>query len=253
MTINLTFDPVLLTYGFYQVRTFGLFAVLGILVFAAKLFLEPKKPKNLSSDLLFQLINEAVIVAIFGARLFAIYEYNFSIPWSDFFKLYQGGLSLMGSVIALPIYFFIRLKFVEISFLELADFFVKNVGLLQAIARLGCFFSGCCVGHVSNSLLVVQYLHPNFIAPLGVNLFPAQLFMSSSSLIIFFTLSWLAQKKLPQGFLLGYYFIFEGASRFLIDFWRLDYVPYFYFFSFLQIIAAIFVAIGVLLVVTRAQ
>ena len=138
----------------------------------------------------------------------------------------RSGFSLMGGLLGVPIYAFLRLRSLNVPFLLFSDIVSSKIPPFQAIARFGCLFVGCCVGdycYQDTSLFCVIYNHPHCLAPLGIPLLPLQLISALCSIIIFFTLGYLRQtKQYPQGFIFATYLIMEGLARTATDFWRLE-------------------------------
>ncbi len=95
---------------------------------------------------------------------------------------------------------------------------------MQAIARFGCLFAGCCYGKVAPDLpCAITFTNPEGFAPLHLPLHPTQLYLALASFTIFLMLP-LFKKILTSkpGQITCIYLILESISRFTIDFWRGD-------------------------------
>ena len=110
----------------------------------------------------------------------------------------------------------------KLSFLKFADAIIPAVGLGIFFTRIGCFLTGCCYG-------VPTELPWGVVFPSGcaahfhygdAHLHPSQLYSSFYGLVIFFSLLLLEKKKVFDGFLLYWFLILYGISRFLVDFTR---------------------------------
>jgi phosphatidylglycerol:prolipoprotein diacylglycerol transferase len=101
-------------------------------------------------------------------------------------RLWDGGLSFHGSLIAAPAVVWFYAWRNKMSFGELADLIAPSVFLGYGVARLGCFFNGCCYGAVCQLPWAVQFHAEG--RPAGVLTppsHPAQLYSSLLSLLFF--------------------------------------------------------------------
>jgi phosphatidylglycerol:prolipoprotein diacylglycerol transferase len=111
----------------------------------------------------------------------------------------------------------------RIPLLPFLDLIATYAPLLQSIARLGCFFAGCCFGCVTQVPWATLYTDSASLAPTGMMLHPAQLYSAFGLLLVFIIMYFVARKKctIPgqQGAL---YLMLASGERFLTDFWRGD-------------------------------
>ncbi len=211
--------------GDVSINTYGLFIVLGILTFLYFLHQHSRRPDLIDTDTLFNLTSIGIIAAVFGARLFFVIEHYdrfVSSPMSTLF-LWQGGYSVLGSLVVAPLVLMVYLWWKRIAVIQLVDLVMVHVPLLQAIARLGCFFAGCCYGIAASasSWWSVTYTHPDSLAPLCVALHPTQLYSAVLSFAIFVALKSLSRRLFViHGMLFSLYFVLEGSARFAVDFLR---------------------------------
>jgi len=88
---------------------------------------------------------------ILGARL--TYLFVEGEPLWQFFRIWDGGLVLYGSVIGgllayIPAYF-ILIRRNQISTARLADVIAPSIAVGICLGRIGCFLNGCCFGNVA--------------------------------------------------------------------------------------------------------
>ena len=158
-----------------------------------------------------------VLVGILGARLYyVIFSFDFfSQDWSEIYKIWHGGLSVYGSILAglLFSYFYTRNK--AYGFLQLVDLIALSLPLGQAIGRLGNFINQEAYGSVTNLpwkmyvALDGQFHHPAFLYEMILDL------------IVFVVLSRLIG-KVKSGIIFFSYLLIYSFGRFFIEAIRVD-------------------------------
>jgi len=103
-----------------------------------------------------------------------------------------------------------------------ADLLAPSIALGQGIGRWGCFFAGCCYGVKTDAPWAISFANPHSLAPLGIPLHPTQIYLSLSTLFIFFVLMWLSKRKTFDGQILWSYGILYSVGRFAIEYLRGD-------------------------------
>lgn len=112
------------------------------------------------------------IGGLIGARitfLTAEKHMSFSEMLSEFYKIWDGGIVLYGSVIGgligyLFAYVFIFRKY-GLSTLKLADILAPSIAVGLCLGRFGCFLNGCCYGQVACPTCPVYAVHFPLSAP----------------------------------------------------------------------------------------
>ena len=109
-------NPVLINFGFFEVRWYSLAYIFGILIgwwFAKKIidFKILNKIINFDSKIFDDLISYIIISMIIGGRFGYVIFYNFSYYLSnpfDILKIWEGGMSFHGALIGIILgtYFF---------------------------------------------------------------------------------------------------------------------------------------------------
>jgi phosphatidylglycerol:prolipoprotein diacylglycerol transferase len=233
---------------------------LGFLLFSYLTFKHPWRKALISKDDFWRVLFICFVGAVIGGRLlFVLFELPRS--WSaikEVFYPWIGGFSLFGSIIAVlataPIY----LIFKKVPVFRFFDLIALHAPILQAISRIGCFLAGCCYGAHAHprALWSITFTSYHSLAPVGVALYPTQLYSVVISLSIFVILKFVSEKvsKTP-GVLLCLYLMMESLSRFFVDFWRGDRGELtFGLFSSMQLIVMslfIFVTLGLSIIVSR--
>ena len=172
-----------------------------------------------------------VISAILGSRfLYVIFHLEeFKGRWLDTINPFQSsgqigiaGLTMLGGLVAAVVFSIIFMKIKKMPLLKISDIMVPSVGLGIFITRIGCFFNGCCYGLPTDHSwgMVFPPGSPAGFCFSNQAIHPTQLYSSLYGLLIFALLLIIERYKKFDGFLLYFFFIFYGISRFVVDFFR---------------------------------
>lgn len=230
-----TLNPILLNWGIINIRWYGLFLALGVILavwIIYKLFKQKNYPTNLALDLCTWLIIGGLIGARLGEILFYEPAYYFSHPLEIIF-INHGGLSSHGMTIGLLLTLLLFSKInhhtktdpsdnfgvvvKKISIKEYLDILIIPIPLLAMFIRLGNFFNSEIVGRAT-SLSWGAYFPRYEINPILRH--PTQLYEAIISLSLFISIYLIYQKKksLPNLFIFHLFLILYFGSRFLIEF-----------------------------------
>jgi phosphatidylglycerol:prolipoprotein diacylglycerol transferase len=239
-------SPILLhLWGPLSIHVYGLFIALGALVGIYCASSDKVLKKLMPYDELITFVMYIMIAAVIGGRLlFAIETFKDLASWIDFFKFWQPGYSILGSLSASLFLSIVYLKTYYGNIFFILDRIALYVPLAQSIARLGCYFTGCCYGVITTVWWAVVYTDQNNLAPLYTLLHPTQLYSSLTLFILFLCLQVMQRYCKKPGQLVGLYLIGAALERFLIDFLRADRTIIVSFFSTAQIVAIILFPIG---------
>jgi phosphatidylglycerol:prolipoprotein diacylglycerol transferase len=235
-------------YGPFAIHSYGLAIAIGLFI---TIYLVRQHPwfKELKLDDRFtEIILLCMISALVGGRLFFVLtEPEHIRSMSDVWAFWEGGLSLLGGILGILAVLPLYLYRAGIPILRFFDLIALHAPFLQSIARVGCFFAGCCYGRVTEYSWGVVYTDELSSAPLNQCIHPAQLYSAFSLLVIFIVLYFFLQKIFTRpGEILCSYLVLIGAERFVTDFWRADqaFFPFdpYHLFSTNQIIALMIVA-----------
>jgi phosphatidylglycerol:prolipoprotein diacylglycerol transferase len=218
------FNTLLHIYGPFSIHSFGLMLAIGLLITVYLAARSPLRAQIMSEKTFIDAIVIAVIAGLVGSRvLFVAQNWALMEQWPEALNLFNGGFSVLGSVIGvlavMPLYL-ARHKVPLLSFFDLIAIYAP---LLQAIARLGCFFAGCCFGMQTNVAWGITYTDPESFAPLCVPLHPTQLYSAVFLFGIFLIMVYGVRNCFKKrGYCLVMYLVLMSIERFCIDFFRGD-------------------------------
>ena len=222
--------PVIFRMGSFELRSYGLLLAISFLV---GIFMATRraKKKNVDPNKIMDLSVIIIISSIVGSRLLYVLAHldEFKGHWLDTFNPFQSngqiglaGLTLLGGVVLTFITGYIYLRMKKLPFLIFADIVMPSVAFGIFLTRIGCYLNGCCFGVPCAPHWGVVF-HPESAAGnfyQGIPLYPTQLYSSAYGLVIFFLLLWLERWQKADGFLLYWFLILYGISRFTVDFFR---------------------------------
>ncbi len=217
---------ILNLFGPFSINVYGVFAFLGVLTLFVLSSLDASRQAIIDLEQHSSIFVWMVIGGVLGARLLNVLANwrGFMSQPADIFKIWDGGLSLMGGLIAVVLVGWICTSIAEIDSLQYADLMSIYAPLMQAIARIGCFFAGCCYGaplSFKSSLLGVVYKNPMSLAPTNICLHPVQLYSVALSGCIFFGLFLFSRfQKAKPGVIFCLYLFCEGLARAAVDLFR---------------------------------
>jgi len=243
-------NPIMLDLGVIQIKWYSFFILIAMITGGLLFFLEAKK-KGLKNEDIENIIFYGLLIGILGARIYYVLfnlDYYFSNPLETI-MIWKGGLAIHGGIIGGLITMIIYSRKKNINLLMLLDIIVVGLILAQAIGRWGNFFNSEAYGRIT-SLEALKNLHiPMFIIKGmlidGSYREPTFLYESIFCFIGFLSLI-LLQKKYKQlkvGQLTGFYLVWYGVVRLLIESLRSDSLmigP----IKIAQVISIIFILVG---------
>lgn len=178
--------PTLFHLDGLSIHTYGVFIALG---FLAGIWIACREARRQGEDpeAVLDLAFYVIAAAIIGSRLFYV-----AVNWDmfrgqplDIFKIWRGGLTFYGGLLAAvpTVLFYLRRH--GLRPWVMADVLAPALALGQSFGRLGCFFAGCCYGKLAGPWPSVVFRHPESLAPQGIPLHPTQLYDSALMLAIF--------------------------------------------------------------------
>ncbi|MCI9273020.1 MAG: prolipoprotein diacylglyceryl transferase [Clostridiales bacterium] len=247
--------PYIDLFGF-RVATYGLLILVGAILGIVVALLRAKRYHQKKEDVLFCALFAGIGVAV-GAKLLYLVTIlpdliqNWNTLMADpayLTSIITGGFVFYGGLIGAVLMLLVYCKRYKIDTLSILDLFAPAIPLIHAIGRLGCFSAGCCYGRPAEPPWGM--LFPNSVAgPQDVPLLPVQLYESVLNLLLFAGLLLLSHKVTKRGALIGCYLISYAAIRFVLEFFRYDYVRGFLFgISTSQWISILLLPLGLLLV-----
>jgi phosphatidylglycerol:prolipoprotein diacylglycerol transferase len=248
-------DPILINFGFLEVRWYSLAYIFGILVgwwVAKKIIVLKVKSKVVFFDVKYfdDLISYIILSIILGGRIGYIIFYNFSYyfynPFS-IFKIWEGGMSFHGALIGVIIGTYIFSKKIKIN-----TFFFLDI--IASVAPIGIFF-----GRIANFINGELYGKPSilfwsvvFPKVDMVSRHPSQLYEAMLEGIVLFSIliTLILKKDIKIGTCSGLFMFFYGIFRILAEQFREPDVQIGYLFSlfsmgsilsFVMILAGLFI------------
>lgn len=169
------------------------------------------------------LIGWILISSIVGARLHFVLGHptSYEDPL-QLFRIWEGGLTLYGGLIAAILVSFLYLRRHRIGFLPVADSVAPALALGEGITRIGCFLNGCCFGQACDPSIGIHYPADSYAAmALGhTAVYPSQLLLSAGMFALFVLLWRLDRRPGRVGRLFGLYLVGQGLLRYAVDFTR---------------------------------
>jgi phosphatidylglycerol---prolipoprotein diacylglyceryl transferase len=244
--------PVLIDLGFYQIPTYGVLLYSGIVL---GIWLASRRAKlvGLPGAKVMDLGAWVVLWGLAGSKvLLAITDPSYLGSLSGLWGLMRAGGVFYGGLLGALVAAVVLLRRYRLPFFPVADVLAPSVALGHFFGRLGCFSAGCCYGRSCSPSLGVVFTHhlASEISgtPLGVPLYPTQLYEAAFNLANYGFLAWLFRRRLRPGTVLAAYLIGYGIARFIIELFRGDPDRGFVLggaLSTSQAIAAVMVPVGV--------
>lgn len=211
------FQYNLIHLGLIPIRVWGFFVASGMAL-SVWIIWRRSRRVGLDPEIMTDLAVWMIIGGILGARLFHVFFYEpvfyFTNPL-EIFKVWHGGLSSFGGLFGAAAGFFaylrknnLKLKIYKLKFAD-ALAFAAVYGWM--VGRLGCVMIHDHLGRLYNGLLAIQ-------SPYGPRLEMAMLeILGMIPLAVWF---YIKRKKTQDGWYLNTLFIYYGALRFILDFFR---------------------------------
>ncbi len=196
---------------------YGIIIMVGILLSAIYATWRAKREGFTTDDFL-DVVLVAVLVSVFGARLYFVIFYGGFDSLYDIIAVWNGGLAIYGAVIGGIISLIIMAKIKKTSPLLLLDIGASSIILGQAIGRWGNFMNAEAYGYATDlpwrmgigSGENAIFVHPTF------------LYESIWNFIGFFLLWYLYNKKKYNGQIFLSYLAWYGFGRMIIEGLRTD-------------------------------
>jgi len=238
--MKIPFSPELIhLHGSLGIQNYGLFIIMGIIISTVCAY-HNKRFKQLHLEKVFlDIIMIGIIAGVVGGRFLVIISEPLLYPyWYDWFTLWEGGFSILGTLIGVIVTLPFYLKKINVPIIKFADLVSIYAPLCQSIARLGCFVAGCCYGITTKSICAVIYTNPETLAPYNIALHPTQLYSSFILFTLFIAMYCIGQRVCKKdGQLFIMYLTLASLERFIIDFWRADRIMTTDYLSFHQLVA----------------
>ncbi|MBN2180745.1 MAG: prolipoprotein diacylglyceryl transferase [Sedimentisphaerales bacterium] len=154
----------------WPVGTYGPMLVIGFLA-AITLIRQLSRtiktdPEHITNAALYALIGGVV-----GARAFYVIHYidRYRDDWLDVFKVWHGGLELLGGVIAAVTIILIYMIYHKLDIRRHLDILAIGLMLALVFGRIGCFLNGCCFGKPTDLPCAVRFPYDSYAYNSQVN------------------------------------------------------------------------------------
>lgn len=221
-------DKVALDLGPIQIYWYSIFIFLGMLVACFAIYKEAKK-REIEEEFLVNLTFNTIILGIIGARLYYVL---FNLPYYlnnpiEILEIWNGGLAIHGGIIAGLLFIIYYCKKHEVNIWKMLDIIVVGLIIAQAIGRWGNFFNSEAYGPITTEENLRSLGIPSFVINgmyiLGEYRQPTFFYESVWCLFGFCAMLLIRNYKyLKIGQLTGFYLIWYGIIRFIIEAMRTD-------------------------------
>ncbi|MCL2475135.1 MAG: prolipoprotein diacylglyceryl transferase [Chloroflexi bacterium] len=229
--IEISINPIIFSIGSFNLGWYGLWIGVGVTALLAWVIYSTIKYKpgfNIENIMTVAIV--AIPSALIGARLFHVIDY-----W-DYYVAHLNeiigfeGLAIWGALIFGVGAVFVYCQFAKVNFFKIADTAIPGLFLAQAIGRLGCLFTGCCYGNVTNVSWSISYTnsashgyYDSQFLDAGTGFHPTQIYESLFMLAMFFLFAFvLRRQRWPVGTLFIGYIAAYSLWRIVLGFFRIN-------------------------------
>jgi phosphatidylglycerol:prolipoprotein diacylglycerol transferase len=221
--------PILFTAGSLRFPTYGALMVLAILA-AICVILRLGRREGLDSGQLLDFSTWLLLVGLLGAKVLMVlsdWHYYRQNPGEIFSRsTFLAGGVFYGGFIAAVLFAVWYIRLHHMPFWKVVDVYAPAISLGLGVGRIGCFAAGCDYGKPTTSAWSVvfrdPFSHEVSGVPLGIPLYPTQLYLLLASLSIFVFLWWRYSRKSRDGEIFVLYLALYAVARFFLEFLRGD-------------------------------
>jgi phosphatidylglycerol:prolipoprotein diacylglycerol transferase len=133
------------------VKSYGTMLVIG---FLAAVYVIRRLSRDITPDpnMITNASLYALVAGVIGARIFYVLHYfdKFRGDFIGIFKIWEGGLELLGGVLGAVAVIILYLRYHKLPARRYLDILAIGLMLALAFGRIGCFLNGCCFGRPSD-------------------------------------------------------------------------------------------------------
>jgi phosphatidylglycerol:prolipoprotein diacylglycerol transferase len=224
-----TYHPIVhVTLGPLSISPHGVGIAVGFLL-GARLMLPAAKRLGITEDDVYALLTRAAIGAIVGARIaYVINHFSQYDHVLDIFKIWEGGISLLGGFIGAIALALPEMRKRRLSFWQVMDAAAPGMALGVIIGRVGDLVVADHLGKPTNFVLgykcpplTIDTASPCVAGPGRVVYQPALIDLLLTVVLLLVLLR-LRRKPRWDGFLIVFFTIWYGTGRIIEDFMRVD-------------------------------
>ena len=222
--------PILFKIGWFELHPYGIMLVIAVIT-GILLGLKRAKNAGIDQNLVLDLVIVVSLLGIVGSRtMYVIFHLEeFRGHYVDIFNPIQSngtvgiyGMTILGGVIFGLLSGWFYLKYKKAVVLLIFNTLAPSVALGYAIARIGCFFQGCCFGVETSQpwgMIFPENSAAGYVFP-NQPIHPAQLYAFFGGLINFLLLLVLERYSFFKNKVFFLFLVFYGISRFVEDIFR---------------------------------
>lgn len=249
-------NPVLISFGPFNIFYYGVFIVCGILIGSMIIF-KLAEYYDIDKNTVIDSAFFVVLAAIAGGRLYhVLLEFPFYIKNPlNIFMLWRGGLAIHGAIIAglITIYFFAKKH--KLNPVLLAALYAPALAFGQALGRWGNYFNQELYGLPTSlpwgipieygkrvaGYFNFDYFHPTFIYESAGNLLIC-------ALLLLLHKQFFNKKISAYSIILATYLLLYSLLRFGLEFVRIDKTPELLGLRFPQIASILLASVSIYLI-----
>lgn len=183
-----------------------------------------------------------------GAKLYHVLEHPADLASNPFGELFsRSGFAWAGSLIAGVLTLILLARHYKWSLAAMFDVCSPAAAIGYGVGRIGCLISGDGDYGIPSSLPWAMSF-PNGLVPTTERVHPTPIYEFLASMVIFYYLWRLGARSIrerrPCGEVIGAYFLWTGAARFLVEFIRINPRSVFGMLSNAQLVALISMLVG---------
>lgn len=228
--IVINIDPVLLRFGPFTLRWYGLMYAVG-LALALWVTLPVAAERGLRRDALYSIFWGVTIAGLIGGRLYFVVQ-NDPLAYlahpSRILAVWEGGMAFYGAIfLGVPVLFGLA-RLYRVPFLPLLDTAALFAPLAQSVGRIGNIINGDIVGYRSALPWATAYAnHGAFARPLCAAPYtgcvayqPAAAYELLFSLALFALLWSIRRRHVPAGMHFVLYLALYSVGQIVLFIWR---------------------------------
>jgi phosphatidylglycerol:prolipoprotein diacylglycerol transferase len=229
---SISYHPIVKIHiGPFSISPHGIGIAVGFLL-GARLMLPESRRKGIDDELVYALLTRAAIGAIVGARLAYVVNHlgDYTSHPIEIFKIYNGGISLLGGFLGAILLALPKIKAARVSFWKVMDAAAPGMALGVIIGRIGDLIVGDHLGKSTRFFLgykcptIHGAIDPNATASpcLAPIVHQTALYDFISAIVLLGVLLWLRRRARYDGFLIMFFAAWYGSMRIVEDFLRED-------------------------------
>jgi phosphatidylglycerol:prolipoprotein diacylglycerol transferase len=209
--------------GPIPVRMYGLMIGIGFLL-GIWLASRRAKKEGIDPERILDMGVYLLLAAIIGSRLLYVIVNirEFRPNPLEIFAIWKGGLVFYGGLIGAVATGIWYVQKHALPLWKTGDIFAPYIALGHMFGRFGCFFAGCCYGAPCNTSSCITFTDSRSLAPLGIPLYPTQLFEAGGEFLNFLLLTTLYRYRKFDGQVFWLYPALYAILRFIVEFFRGD-------------------------------